>query len=262
MQQNGSTAQTVSQHAPSEQPRVWLGAQQSFAFGAPQMSSHVVHSCSACAAHVWLHASMQQNGSTAQTASQQTSSEQPGNTLVEQQSLGLVSPQPPPPQPMQIWQNLMAFWAQLASHAVSQQEKSKVQMVSQHSASLQPGVVLGAQQSFPFGWPQTTPLQADGSQFWLASWAQTESHRVTQQDGSVKQIVSQQVASEQPGVMPAEQQSFAFGAPQFVKPGHELHRTLALAAQSESQPESQQQGSSVQTVVQQAASEQPGNWLE
>jgi hypothetical protein len=201
MQQNGSTAQTVSQHAPSEQPRVWLGAQQSFAFGAPQMSSHVVHSCSACAAHVWLHASMQQNGSTAQTASQQTSSEQPGNTLVEQQSLGLVSPQPPPPQPMQIWQNLIAFWAQLASHAVSQQEKSKVQMVSQHSASLQPGVVLGAQQSF------------------------------------------------------------AFGAPQVVAPRHDSHRWFALLTQRMSQPMSQQKGSSVQTVVQHAASEQPGNWL-
>jgi hypothetical protein len=34
----------------------------------------------------------QQLGSTAQTFSQQTASEQPGNTLVEQQSLGLVSP--------------------------------------------------------------------------------------------------------------------------------------------------------------------------
>jgi hypothetical protein len=105
MQHVGSIAQTASQHAASEQPGVWLGVQQSLPFGSPQMSLHVVHSCSACAAHDWLHASMQQNGSTAQTASQQVASEQPGNTLVEQQSLGLVFPQPPPPWPEQVWQN-------------------------------------------------------------------------------------------------------------------------------------------------------------
>jgi hypothetical protein len=105
MQHVGSIAQTVSQHAASEQPGVWLGVQQSLPFGSPQMSLHVVHSCSACAAHDWLHASMQQNGSTAQTASQQVASEQPGVTLAVQQSLGLVFPQPPPPWPEQVWQN-------------------------------------------------------------------------------------------------------------------------------------------------------------
>jgi hypothetical protein len=47
----------------------------------------------------------------------------------------------------------MALWAQLASYAVSQQEKSRAQMVSQHCASTQPGEVLGAQQSFAFGAP-------------------------------------------------------------------------------------------------------------
>jgi hypothetical protein len=47
----------------------------------------------------------------------------------------------------------MAFWAQLASHATSQQEMSKEQTNSQQVASAQPGEVLGAQQSFAFGAP-------------------------------------------------------------------------------------------------------------
>jgi len=47
----------------------------------------------------------------------------------------------------------MAFWAQLASQAMSQQEKSKEQTSSQQVASAQPGEVLGAQQSFAFGAP-------------------------------------------------------------------------------------------------------------
>jgi hypothetical protein len=61
MQQLGSTAQICSQHAASEHPGVWLGAQQSLPFGVPQRSSHVVHSWSACDAQAKSHDELQQN---------------------------------------------------------------------------------------------------------------------------------------------------------------------------------------------------------
>lgn len=95
----------------------------------------------------------------------------------------------------------------------------------------------------------------------MAFWAQLASQAMSQQEKSREQMSSQQVASAQPGEVLGAQQSFAFGAPQVVAPSHESHRWFALFTQRMSQPVLQQKGSIVQTVVQQAASEQPGIWL-
>jgi hypothetical protein len=95
-QQNGSTAQTVSQQAVSAHPGVpsGLGAQQSFALGG-QPTAQASQSESASDAQMLSQAVSQQNGSTAQTASQQAVSEHPGvpEGDATQQSFGLSGPQ-------------------------------------------------------------------------------------------------------------------------------------------------------------------------
>jgi hypothetical protein len=126
-QQKASMAQTASQHAVSSQPGVPLATQQSPSPGhgsgcghsvlaqsvpspwkappalvhsemvklsqepsskqqAPKSSHSGVHSWPASFAQMPSHATSQQNGSTAHTVSQQTSSLQPGVPLASQQS--------------------------------------------------------------------------------------------------------------------------------------------------------------------------------
>ena len=80
-QQEKSKEQTSSQQVASAQPGEVLGAQQSFAFGAPQVVAppHESHRWVALLTQSISQNRSQQLGSTAQTFSQQTASEQPAN---------------------------------------------------------------------------------------------------------------------------------------------------------------------------------------
>ena len=108
----------------------------------------------------------------------------------------------------------------------------------------------------------TTPSRLRSPGFWhdehwvRAVVAHIESHSMSQQKLSAAHTASQQAASLQAGPVCALQQSPAVGFPQV--PAHPAHRASAVAAQVASQPDSQQNGSSMQTVPQHAASEHDG----
>ena len=205
LQQNGSAAQIVSQQVASEQPAEVAGEQQSFAFGAPQLAvpsppqSAGSQTCDALCAQAASQFTEQHFGSMAQTASQQTASEQPGSWPTVQQSPPFGSPHapPPPPPPPHGLQSVLAALAQSMSQPKMQHAGSTAQTASQHAESEHPGVWLGAQQSFAFGAPQRSSHVAHSCS---ACTAHDWLHDSMQQKGSTAQTCSQQVASEHPGV--------------------------------------------------------------
>ena len=194
-------------------------------------------------------AGSQQSASTAQTASQQASSSQPGEPLSRQQL-------PTPGQVQSVPQIPSAFPTQAVSQplAGSQQPGSSVHTRSQQVGSLHPSVACVWQQS---SWPGQ---EHNGPQRASAMTTQGESHPVaeSQQLASCVQTISQQVASIQPSEPVAWQQSPVPGQTFRTQKGS--HSVSASLAHSASHPliKPQQDGSDAQTVSQQVRSSQPG----
>ena len=168
------------------------------------------------------HVPMQHNSSNKQTSWQQLKSSQNGVPFGSQQSPASGSPhEKVSSQESQPVIGSLAVSAQIESHATSQQEGSILQIISQHSSSLQLGVPLGKQQLPEPGSPQRGIGQAAsgfitvsvqmGSK--LAELAQVKSHIVSQQKGSNLHTVLQHTSSSQEGVKFATQHSPAHGSP-------------------------------------------------
>ena len=237
-QQNGSAPQIASLQAVSAQPTPSCGAQQSLSV--PPPPSQAAHSAIAASAQSWSHCVSQQNGSAAQIASLHAASSQPTPPCGAQQSLS------GPPPPSHTGQSTAAASAQSWSHSVSQQKGSAAQMAAVQSASSQPTVPFGAQQS-----PSKTGVRQT-SQDSLAWTAQLSSHCVSQQNGSAEQIRSVQAASSQP--MPSWASQQGIGGP----PPQTSQSSIAASAQRPSHCVSQQNGSWAQTTSVQAASPHSG----
>src|SRR5262245_26108616 len=138
----------------------------------------------------------------------------------------------------------------MLSHAVSQQNGSAAQMISQHAVLLQPGPLPAAQQLLPDA-GQVPPPPHRAPHIVAASPAQRLPNATLQQKVSAAHAVAWHAPSSPPRPPLPTQQLLP------PPPHRAPHMLMASPAQMPSQATLQQNGSAAQTVAWQAASSQP-----
>jgi hypothetical protein len=178
LQQNGSTAQTVLQQAPSAQRGVPCSWKQLPESGSPQVSQTE----DARIAHCSSHATLQQyaNAASAQTWLQHPGRSQPGVRWGTKQLPSTGRPVTGSRHAAFVAQVSVAMLRQERSQLTAQQYGSRWHTSWQQNGSEHPGVACTAKQLPAVGWPHAQFFAAHEG-FTSASCVQPRSHDVSQQ---------------------------------------------------------------------------------